>query len=123
MTQWLLTRAHLLATAGDKYTVLMVEDPDAEEEDARGGPKVAFQVMPTDAVQPAPAPAWQSVAAGVLFLFTIGTALQLGLVANVSRLPKVRCCEPRPAPMHALPSLLGACHSQMLMLKLPRYRG
>jgi hypothetical protein len=88
--------------AGDKYSVLLLEDPDAEEEDARGGPRVAFQVMPTAAVQPAPAPAWQSVAAGVLFLFTAATSLQLGLAANVSLLPKVH-----PA-AHLLHSLLAS---------------
>ncbi|EIE26496.1 hypothetical protein COCSUDRAFT_46110 [Coccomyxa subellipsoidea C-169] len=67
---------------GDKYSVLLVEDPDAEEEDARGGARVAFQVMPTAAVEPAPAPAWQSYAAAVLFLFSAATCLQLGLAAN-----------------------------------------
>lgn len=75
--------------AGDKYSVLLVEDPDAEEEDARGGPRIAFQIMPRAAVEPAPAPGWQSAAAAVLFLFTIGSSLQLGLAANVSLLPKV----------------------------------
>ncbi|CAL8466800.1 g6336 [Coccomyxa elongata] len=73
---------------GDKYSVLLVEDPDAEEEDARGGPRVAFQIMPRAAVEPAPAPGWQNAAAAVLFLFTIGSCLQLGLAANVSLLPK-----------------------------------
>ncbi len=70
--------------------MLLVEDPDAEEEDARGGARVAFQVMPTAAVEPAPAPAWQSYAAAVLFLFSAATCLQLGLAANVSLLPKAR---------------------------------
>ena len=83
--------------AGDKYKVLMREDPEAEEQDARGGPRIAFEIMPSAVVQTPEPPGWQRFAAGVLLLFTAATALQIGLVANVSRLPKVlitpiRCC-------------------------------
>lgn len=92
-------------SAGDKYSVLLVEDPDAEEEDARGGPRVAFQIMPRAAVEPAPAPGWQNAAAAVLFLFTIGSCLQLGLAANVSQLPKVRS---HSAPLPSL-SMVALC--------------
>ena len=69
---------------------MLVSDPEAEEEDPRGGPRIAFQIVPGAAVRPAPAPAWQGLAAGVLLLLTLGTAAQLGLVANVSKLPKAR---------------------------------
>jgi hypothetical protein len=79
---------------GGKYEVLLVVDPDADAgEDMprrEGGPRIAFQIMPAAAVQPGPSPRWQALAAGGLFLFTAATCLQLGLVANVSRLPKVR---------------------------------
>ena len=76
--------------AGEQYEVMLVPDPEAEEEDPRGGPRIAFQIVPGAAVRPAPAPAWQGLAAGVLLLLTLGTAAQLGLVANVSKLPKAR---------------------------------
>ena len=46
--------------------------------------------MPASAVRPGAAPGWQAAAAGLLFLFTAATCLQLALVANVSLLPKVR---------------------------------
>ena len=78
-----------LQCAGDKYKVLMREDPEAEEQDARGGPRIAFEILPSAVVQGPEPPGWQRFAAGVLFLFTAATALQIGLVANVSRLPKV----------------------------------
>ncbi|CAK0755578.1 hypothetical protein CVIRNUC_002385 [Coccomyxa viridis] len=73
---------------GDKYKVLMREDPEAEEQDARGGPRIAFEVMPTAVVQSPEPPGWQRIAAGALLLFTAATTLQIGLAANVSRLPK-----------------------------------
>ena len=78
-----------LQRAGDKYKVLMREDPEAEEQDARGGPRIAFEVMPTAVVQSPEPPGWQRIAAGALLLFTAATTLQIGLAANVSRLPKV----------------------------------
>lgn len=78
-----------LQCAGDKYKVLMREDPEAEEQDARGGPRIAFEVMPTAVVQSPEPPGWQRIAAGALLLFTAATTLQIGLAANVSRLPKV----------------------------------
>jgi hypothetical protein len=83
----------LVIWTGDKYTILVVEDPDAdpdETQELRSNPRIAFQIMPSSSVQPAPVPAWQNIAAGVLFLLTVGTSLQLGLVANVAKLPKVR---------------------------------
>jgi hypothetical protein len=74
---------------GDKYKVLMREDPEAEEQDARGGPRIAFEILPSAVVQMSEPPRWQRFAAGALLLFTAATALQIGLAANVSRLPKV----------------------------------
>ena len=74
---------------GDKYKVLMREDPEAEEQDVRGGPRIAFEILPSAVVQMSEPPRWQRIAAGALLLFTAATALQIGLAANVSRLPKV----------------------------------
>jgi hypothetical protein len=84
--------------AGDKYKVLMREDPEAEEQDARGGPRIAFEILPSAVVQMLDPPRWQRFAAGALLLFTAATTLQIGLAANVSRLPKV----PSPALPNAL---------------------
>merc|ERR1719243_26662 len=35
---------------GEKYELLMVEDPDATEDDSRGGPRVAFLLPPKEKV-------------------------------------------------------------------------
>lgn len=73
---------------GDKYQVFLVPDPDSEEEDPKGGPRVAFQVIPNIVAQPKPILQWQYAAATVLFGLTLLSATQLGLLANVSKLPK-----------------------------------
>ena len=75
--------------AGDAYTAIMVTDPEAEDEDPRGGPRVAFQIASSSIIQPAKTSSWQWGLAFVLGVLTIATAFQLGLVANVSMLPKV----------------------------------
>ena len=62
----------------------------ARKERRRKDPRIAFQILPSLAVRPAAAPGWQGAAAGALGLFTAATCLQLALVANLSRLPKVR---------------------------------
>ena len=73
----------------------MIKDPDAEAgEDPRGGTRVAFKIVLSEAARPAPAPAWQAFAVATLLLLTLATSLQLGLVANVPRLPKVLCAPP-----------------------------
>jgi hypothetical protein len=83
---------------GDKYVVLMVEDPvdamDALEngpptnpDGSRPEPRIAFQVVTADAASPPDAPRWQPLAAAVLAALTAGSALQLGMAANISRLP------------------------------------
>ena len=87
---WMRRVSECIGPAGDKCKVLMREDPEAEEQDARGQPRIAFELMPTSVVETPEPPGWQRFAAGVLLLFTAATALQIGLVANVSRLPKVQ---------------------------------
>lgn len=111
---------------GDKYTVLMIEDPgsadgsDAMEalmDEATGGmsrsparqsgtlpgsegkdgkgepkakrpePRVAFQIVLSEAARPPPPPTWQPLAAAVLGLLSLGSSVQLGMAANVFRLP------------------------------------
>ena len=51
--------------------------------------RVAFQVLPNIVAQPKPIVRWQYAAATVLFGLTLLSATQLGLLANVSKLPKV----------------------------------
>ena len=51
--------------------------------------RVAFQVLPNIVAQPKPPVRWQYAAAVVLFGLTLLSATQLGLLANVSKLPKV----------------------------------
>lgn len=72
----------------------MVTDPDSEEDDTRGGPRVAFQIASSELIQPQAWGTAQKVLAVVLGVLTVATALQLGLASNVSRLPKVplQCC-------------------------------
>lgn len=96
---------------GDKYKVLMREDPEVEEPDARGGPRIAFEILPSAVVQMSEPPRWQRFAAGALLLFTAATALQIGLAANVSRLPKV----PSPALPNGLVyvSIPHGCHNDV----------
>ncbi|CAD7702382.1 unnamed protein product [Ostreobium quekettii] len=73
---------------GDKYTVFLIEDMEREAVDSDQGPWAAIQVMPTASAVPQEMPSWAMLLVGALVLFTIGTSLQLGLVANIGRLPK-----------------------------------
>jgi hypothetical protein len=83
------------ALFGDKYVVLMVDDPalaDGGDDGASGrspdgAPRVAFQIVTAAAAGPPPAPGWQPLAGAVLAALTAGSALQLGMAANVFRLP------------------------------------
>lgn len=73
---------------GDTYTAIMVTDPEEQEEDPRGGPRVAFQITSTAMIQPQKTATWQYGLAALLGVFTLATCFQLGLVANVSALPQ-----------------------------------
>ena len=89
---------------GDKYVVLMVEDPAeamegmmegrASPQAGPGGqatprpePRIAFQIVTAAAAAPPSAPGWQPLAAAVLAVLSAGTSIQLGMAANISRLP------------------------------------
>lgn len=68
----------------------MVEDTEAamlDDEDATARP--AFQIVPTALALPRPTAGWQVVVALVLLGFTLVSSLQVGLVANIAKLPKV----------------------------------
>ncbi|XP_057787079.1 probable zinc metalloprotease EGY1, chloroplastic [Salvia miltiorrhiza] len=72
---------------GDKYNLFMVEEPNSEEEDPRGGPRVSFGMLRKEVSEPGQTTLWQYVIAFLLFLFTIGSSVELGIASQVSRLP------------------------------------
>ena len=91
-----------------KYTVFVLEEPGGLFDDdssspastsgsfdssdptaSTRGPRVSFLIVPADKAGPNPnTSGWQYLIAMVLFALTAGSALQLGLVAEVSRLPQ-----------------------------------
>lgn len=72
---------------GSKYDLFMVEEPNAEEPDPRGGPRVSFVLLRKEVSDPGPTTLWQYVVAVVLFAFTAGSCLELGIASQLSRLP------------------------------------
>ena len=89
-----------------KYTPFILEEPGFEGEDTNvsgtydsgdgvssetqktRGPRVSFLIVPSDKAGPNPNTSlWQYIVAFILFGLTTGSAVQLGLVAEVSRLP------------------------------------
>jgi len=73
---------------GGKYIVRMVEEQEMQRADPDAEPKVVFQIIPVEYAVPPPTAGWQRGAAGLLLALTLGSALQLGLAANVGLLPK-----------------------------------
>ena len=69
---------------GSKYDLFMVEEPNAEEEDPRGGPRVSFVLLRKEVSDPGPTTLWQFVVAGVLFALTAGSCLELGIATQAS---------------------------------------
>jgi hypothetical protein len=73
---------------GDKYELMMVEEESSmDDEGGRTEPRVSFVMVPTVLTAPQPTTGWQLAVATVLALATALSAVQLGLVAEVSRLP------------------------------------
>ncbi|KAH6820823.1 Peptidase M50 family protein [Perilla frutescens var. hirtella] len=72
---------------GDKYNLFMVEEPNSEGEDPRGGPRVSFGMLRKEVSEPGQTTLWQYVIAFLLFLLTIGSSVELGIASQVSRLP------------------------------------
>jgi len=73
---------------GDKYLVRLVEEQDLQSFDGSAEPRIVFQIIPKADAEPAPTAGWQRGAAAVLLALTLGSAMQLGLAANVGLLPK-----------------------------------
>jgi hypothetical protein len=108
---WRLVQEKVETLFDGKYTPFMLEEPGFEGEESGGGggmsgtfdggdggagggvaktrgPRVSFLIVPSDKAGPNPrTSAWQYVVAFVLFGLTTGSAVQLGLVAEISRLP------------------------------------
>ncbi|KAL3534793.1 hypothetical protein ACH5RR_003254 [Cinchona calisaya] len=72
---------------GDKYNLFMVEEPNSEGPDPRGGPRVSFGMLRKEVSEPGPTTLWQYVIALLLFLLTIGSCVELGIASQINRLP------------------------------------
>nr|XP_010909993.1 probable zinc metalloprotease EGY1, chloroplastic isoform X4 [Elaeis guineensis] len=72
---------------GDKYNLFMVEEPNSEGPDPRGGPRVSFGLLRKEVSEPGPTTLWQYVIALLLFVLTIGSCVELGIASQISSLP------------------------------------
>lgn len=72
---------------GDKYNLFMVEEPNSEGPDPRGGPRVSFGMLRKEVSEPGSTTLWQYVIALLLFLLTIGSSVELGIASQINRLP------------------------------------
>ncbi|WCJ43571.1 Peptidase M50 family protein [Euphorbia peplus] len=77
----------LAEVAGNKYNLFMVEEPNSEGPDPRGGPRVSFGLLRKEVSEPGPTTLWQYVIAVLLFLLTIGSSVELGIASQINRLP------------------------------------
>jgi hypothetical protein len=69
---------------GAKYDLFMVEEPNAEEEDPRGGPRVSFVLLRKEVSDPGPTTLWQYVISAILFTLSAGSCLELGIASQAS---------------------------------------
>ncbi|KAM4079650.1 hypothetical protein ACJW30_09G131700 [Castanea mollissima] len=77
----------LVEVTGNKYNLFMVEEPNSEGPDPRGGPRVSFGLLRKEVSEPGPTTLWQYVIALLLFLLTIGSSVELGIASQINRLP------------------------------------
>lgn len=77
----------LREVTGSKYNLFMVEEPNSEELDPRGGPRVSFVLLRREVSEPKSTTLWQFVIAFVLFVITAGSCLELGIASQLSKLP------------------------------------
>ncbi|XP_075110057.1 putative zinc metalloprotease EGY1, chloroplastic [Nicotiana tabacum] len=80
-------QSQLSEIMGDKYNLFMVEEPNSEGPDPRGGPRVSFGMLRKEVSEPGPTTLWQYVIAFLLFLLTIGSSVELGIASQITRLP------------------------------------
>ncbi|KAL6008422.1 putative zinc metalloprotease egy1, chloroplastic [Asimina triloba] len=72
---------------GNKYNLFMVEEPNSEGPDPRGGPRVSFGLLRKEVSEPGPTTLWQYVIALLLFVLTTGSCVELGIASQLNRLP------------------------------------
>ncbi|CAN1271847.1 Probable zinc metalloprotease EGY1, chloroplastic [Linum perenne] len=82
-----LFQRQLAEVTGDKYNLFMVEEPNSEEPDPRGGPRVSFGLLRKEVSEPGPTTLWQYVIALLLFVLTVGSSVELGIASQINRLP------------------------------------
>ncbi|KAL8132223.1 putative zinc metalloprotease EGY1, chloroplastic [Apium graveolens] len=80
-------QSQLAEIMGDKYNLFMVEEPNSEGPDPRGGPRISFGMLRKEVSEPGPTTLWQYVIALLLFLLTIGSSVELGIASQINRLP------------------------------------
>jgi hypothetical protein len=73
----------LVEATGDKYNLFMVEEPDSDSPDPRGGPRVSFGLLRKEVSEPEETTLFQYVIASLLFLLTFGTSVELGIASQV----------------------------------------
>ncbi|KAK8953055.1 hypothetical protein KSP40_PGU019960 [Platanthera guangdongensis] len=71
----------------DKYNLFMVEEPNSEGPDPRGGPRVSFGLLRKEVSEPGPTTLWQYVIALLLFVLTVGSCVELGIASQITSLP------------------------------------
>ncbi|CAH9127440.1 unnamed protein product [Cuscuta epithymum] len=79
-------QSQLFEIMGDKYNLFMVEEPNSEGLDPRGGPRVSFGMLRREVSEPGQTTLWQYVIAVILFLLTIGSSVELGIASQINRL-------------------------------------
>ncbi|KAH7675235.1 Peptidase M50 domain-containing protein [Dioscorea alata] len=72
----------LTEVTGNKYNLFMVEEPNSEGPDPRGGPRVSFGLLRKEVSEPGPTTLWQYVIALLLFVLTIGSCVELGIASQ-----------------------------------------
>lgn len=68
---------------GDKYNLFMVEEPNSEGDDPRGGPRVSFGLLRKEVSEPGPTTLWQYVISLLLFFLTMFSCVELGIASKV----------------------------------------
>lgn len=82
----------LAQVTANKYNLFMVEEPNSEDLDPRGGPRVSFGLLRKEVSEPGPTTLWQYVIAFLLFLLTIGSSVELGIASQVCLLLSIFKC-------------------------------
>ncbi|KAJ7971946.1 Peptidase M50 family protein [Quillaja saponaria] len=80
-------QSRLVEITGNKYNLFMVEEPNSEDPDPRGGPRISFGLLRKEVSDSGPTTLWQYVIALLLFLLTIGSSVELGIASQINRLP------------------------------------